>query len=117
MRANIIGGCTFIILCLILFPLEAKQQNFEQAPQVKPEKKPEGGLEPHSDAKKFDSALLLKLALLIPKEETGKDNQISIIETRTEPSYWPSIFGYRVKVTDSLLVLFTFCCGSQHESL
>jgi hypothetical protein len=97
-----------VIASLFITPLEAKPQRLEQAPQVKPENQPENRLEPHNDTEKFKdvSASQSGHSSSEGSARVGKPNLDKANDEGTE--FWPPLFGYRIKVTDSLLVLFTF---------
>jgi hypothetical protein len=87
------------------------QDSLRQAPQVKSEQQPESGLQPQERDKK-QTETTPEFPLRVPEvlsdsseeESQGDTNKGS--EQGTE--FWAPFYGYRLKVTDTLLVAFTF---------
>ena len=108
MRKRALRGWVIFAVLLFAQPLEAKPTRLEATPQVKTDQKPEDRLEPHQEAQRLpkvppDESVRPQSE---PTDRVGHPEFNKGSDEGTE--FWPPFFGYRIKVTDSLLVLFTF---------
>jgi hypothetical protein len=96
---------------LLLSLASADSQESPQAPQVKPEQQTESGLQTKiPDQQQTEQSKQLSPAV----EKIARDGSEG--ERKGEPQessdqgteFWPPLYGYRLKVTDTLLVAFTF---------
>ena len=89
----------------------SRAQQLSDTPQVKAEKQPSDRLEAQTRANNPPDVTNPKSSLI--KQVFAKDSDAeggpNLQDANNHGSeFWPSIWGYRIKVTDSLLVLFTF---------
>lgn len=97
---------------LIITPIvDGHSQEVPKSPQIDTEQKPNGPLEskekpkPNNNGTEEHSPPLEKIGAPVANEKRNENADKSAQEG-TE--FWPPLFGYRVKITDSLLALFTF---------
>src|SRR5580704_2876301 len=86
------------------------QQAFPQTPQINPQQEPQGTLEAQEQAKQPQnrSGDILPLAPhFIPRDLSDQGNQKTEGSDYEGTEYWPVFWGLRLKITDSLLALFT----------
>jgi hypothetical protein len=109
-------GATFAVLVLFALGGDAAflsaSQHSPQTPQIQPQEKAEGGvIGPSNRDDKTAGPPQTPLEIIAephaePPEEKFHNTNEQGGEQGTE--FWPPLWGYRVKVTDSLLVAFTF---------
>lgn len=93
----------------------AWSQDPPKDPQVEPQKQPESGFEAQENRGQHTASPQQPFSG-IPKigpESANRKGQ-SKAEDGSEQGteFWPPLFGYRLKVTDTLLVSITFCFSS-----
>jgi hypothetical protein len=99
-----------ILVASLLIAANAASQPQPEAPQVKTEQKSKSAVNPQDNTNQKPSAACESSA---PVPISVTCVQANPSETKSEKSseegseYWPPLLGYRVKVTDSLLALFT----------
>jgi hypothetical protein len=86
-------------------------QESPQTPEIKSQQQPEGGLEIQKnnpgDAQS-DRQPLTRIPQAIPEGAEGKRESYPDERTEQGNEFWPPFYGYRLKVTDTLLVFVTF---------
>ena len=95
---------------LLVFSNPVYSQQPQETPQVKPQQKTESTLKQEKNADKSvekpnNVAPSSPIVVTLPAKEEEKRDTNKADEEGTE--FWPSFFGYRLKITDTLLVLFT----------
>jgi hypothetical protein len=119
MRNGALRGCLICLASLSSLALaETKLQHPNEAPKVEAKEKTNNRLEPHQDpagVQNTPAPVDLTKSATEVRDSGSKPNLNDAKEDGTE--FWPSLFGYKVKVTDSLLVLFTFMLWLATRSL
>ena len=82
----------------------AHSQQPIQAPQIKPNQKTESRIENQKNTKQSPSP---SKSTIPTKPNTGNSNKNSEHRTKEGSEFWPPLFGIRLKISDTLLVLFT----------
>jgi hypothetical protein len=110
MRIGSFGGCVVLAFALLLPLASDAQQQPANAPQVNAEKQPDSGVKPKAGASAPQqapgpNAASVSQAAAGNGDAEREPNLSNARDQGTE--FWPAIGGYRIKVTDSLIVLFT----------
>jgi hypothetical protein len=99
-----------VILFFFISNSCANSQELPQAPKVESKQKTESTLNTKQDANKRNNQTY-KSAIPLPKTISNIENlpakQQGENTTEQGNEYWPIFFGVRIKITDSLLCLFT----------
>ncbi len=105
------------IVVLILLAVLLVDNNFaesqpppSQTPQIKAEVKSNDTIKhqnPSSQTDKMTNTPVSIIPKVTPKIENGITKKTTENREEQGPEFWPSFFGFRIKITDSLLVFFT----------
>jgi hypothetical protein len=112
---------TLFLVCAIflLGGAGAESQAPPETPQVEPQQKPDSGVKRQNGAQSDQPTSSQPMAVpnsQSPPMEGNRKGETR--EGREEASeFWPPLFGVRVKITDSLLALFTFLLWWSTRSL
>lgn len=95
-----------VLLCyfLLAFSLSAWSDQSIQTPQVQSKKKSDSSIQDKQDSDKLNKPTLL-ISKTIPDKINANDSGQKSENDGTE--FWHPFFGFRFRITDSLLVLFT----------
>ncbi len=100
-----------ILLSVILSAVAANSQGLPKTPQIKIEQQPDGGSKAQIDSPTTPNAPSQSSTRVPPDHSSGRDGKRDCkgCESTEEGSeFWSPFWGYRLKVTDTLLVAFTF---------
>ncbi len=104
-------GVETALFVLLLAGQASQLEALPQAPQVESQKQPESAAESQHEAEKNEQATPKSL-VVIPSAPTSNKREESSTQphesTEEGSEYWPTFFGLHIKITDSLLALFTF---------
>jgi hypothetical protein len=100
-----------LFLIFLFINSESFSEQVKQAPQIKSEQQPNSALKPQVNGKSDPTAANKQVAP-VPSFHTpvadGKSHHESNQSQEEGTEFWPPLWGYRLKVTDTMLVVFTF---------